>query len=88
MQIEGKTVVFKTGSEFFEMEKRGKKPYTVRILKYHEFSALIEAGIERVRIVHVLEERVFFERDVISVVELVNAFGRIVAGIAWDPRSV
>lgn len=86
MRIEGKTVVLKTDNSLFGLEKNGKKPYTVRILEPTEFYALVDAGIERVRIEHALDPRVFFERDFVSAIMLGQMLGRVFAGIAWNPR--
>lgn len=87
MRIEEKTVVFKSSNRWYGAEKSGNKPYTVRILEEGEFYGLAGAGIEQVRIVHVLDERAFFVRKFLSAYPLEFVFGKIVAGIAWDPRT-
>lgn len=87
MKIEGKTVVFKTTNRWYGAEKSGNKPYTVQILEEGEFYSLAGAGIERVRIVHTGDERVFFERKFLSAFPLEFVFGKVLAGIAWDPRT-
>ena len=88
MQIEGKTVVFKTANRWYGAEKSGNKPYTVRIMEEEEFYDLAGADIERVRIVHTGDERVFFERYFLSAFPLEFIFGKVLAGIAWKPEVI
>lgn len=87
MRIEGKTVVFKTIDKLFDAEEKGIKPYTVRILENEAFNALRKENVERVQIRRVGVPYKIFERDITSIVVLGEVAGRLLVGIAWDPRT-
>lgn len=87
MRIEDGVVIFKTENRIFDVEKNGKKPYTVRIMNEKELYALMDVRVKRVRIEHAESGNEWFEHDILSAVVLGKIFGQPLVGIAWDPRS-
>jgi hypothetical protein len=84
MRIYGETLIFKTGNDHYEEEKRGIKPYTVRILSHDERQMLGAVCITKIRIEHtIMDGVVFFERLIRSITSLGEIFGQCLVGIAW-----
>lgn len=84
MKIDGKTVILKTNKRFFDVEESGEKPYTVRLMDPDEFFALDKSGVDRIRIEHPEDPKIFyFVRKLRSVYSLGGILGQALVGIAW-----
>jgi hypothetical protein len=83
MRIDDHTIVFRSTNEWYETERGGGKPYTVRWIDHAEWTELITAGIEDVRIEHADLEGTCFTRRVRGVSFLGEMLGRVLLGVCW-----
>lgn len=84
MRIEGETVIFNTANDYYDGEKNGEKPYTIRLLTGEEYRLLISPTVSKIRIAHaVMPEKVFFDRTIRSIYDLAELLGNVLVGIAW-----
>ena len=84
MNIDGDKVIFETDEGFYNPERTGLKPYTIRILDPVKHHILMGAGIKTIRIEHSTSETfIYFERKIHSIYTLAEVLGKILVGIAW-----
>lgn len=87
MKIEDNTIVFKSGKSFFEKERSGKKPNTIRIVEYDEYKKIIKLygadGLTKIRIELVEKPSECFERELTDI-SLVGIFcGKVCFVFSW-----
>ena len=84
MRIKENLLIFKSIDYFWELEKEGKKPNTTRLISAIEYNSLRQAQIKKIRIENAsYEDRRFFERDVISIIQLGRLLGYLLITVSW-----
>ncbi len=92
MKREGATVIFRSVSPFFEAERDGVKPNTVRVLSPDELRSVREC--ERIRVAHATSTA-SFERAISATFDVTQAMrdsgvaipsGMRMATICWEPE--
>lgn len=83
MKIEGDFVEFKSDKKFFEKEKDGRKPNTVRILSEDEYRSLIEQKPKKIRVANTAIASEYFERDITDISVVGHIAGKNIAVISW-----
>lgn len=88
MRIENNTIFFKSESDFFRLEKMGKKSNTVRILGYEEYTKAVnvKAPINRIHITNKYmrdTEPDSFERTLTDISHVGEVLGQIMMVFSW-----
>ena len=90
MNIPGDTVTFRSADEWYEIEQRGDRPVTLRLMTRAEFAELTQAAPTRIVIRHVDGDR-SFEREIRSIHNVTGVLGdavdalgdRVLVEICW-----
>jgi hypothetical protein len=85
MNIEGDTLVFRSAPEWYEIERSGKKPNTVRLLDWDEVEAVAKTDIKHIRIEHAGTKGTCFTRDVLGLWNLGGVLGKTLFMACWKP---
>lgn len=84
MKIEGDTIVFKSTPEWYEFEREGVKPNTVRLLDWDEVEQVANAAITKVRIERIgLNGTACFTRRTIGLWNLGGVLGKTLFMVCW-----
>lgn len=84
MKIEGETVIFMTDKDMYNNERRGDKPYTIRIMTHEGYVSLFSNPLTKIRIVETFATKgASFERHIHSIFRIGEIFGHVLVGIAW-----
>lgn len=86
MRLAGDLVIVKSLPYFFNKEREGTKPYTVRLIDDHLMDAIAQHPPKRMR-VEMREGRIsqYFERDLSDISHMGRILGSTLIGFAWDP---
>jgi hypothetical protein len=83
---DGTTIIFRSTSEWFELERSGLKPNTIRLLDKAEYDLLTIADCRKVRIAHVDDAYPPFTRDITFAGRLDWVLGKVLYMVCWTAR--
>ena len=86
MKIEGDTIIFKTEGYFFDKERDGRKPNTIRIITSEEAWQLQLKEPKRIRIIEPARGD-FFERDITDMSCVGHSCGKLQFVFSWRHDS-
>lgn len=88
MKMENNTIFVKSEGHFFRLEKSGKKPNTVRIMGYEEYTKTVnvEAPINKIHITKKCLEndpQDSFERTLTDISHVGEVLGQVMMVFSW-----
>lgn len=83
MKLENATVTFKTSAEWYELEREGAKPCTVRLMSEAEFLELAEYYPVRIHIQRGEDEGTCFTRTGLGIYRVGDLLGQALVLICW-----
>ena len=86
MKIEEDTIIFKTEGYFFDKERDGRKPNTIRIITSEEAWQLQVKEPKRIRIIEPARGE-FFERELIDMSCVGHSCGKLQFVFSWRNAS-
>lgn len=87
MTISGDTIKFASSEEWYELERSGEKPATLRLLSHAEWNRLMHAAPERILIRRSENDGEAFVRRIRSTHVVGDLLGSVVVLICWDPED-
>jgi len=85
MRIEGDTIIFRSAPNWYEVEKSGEKPNTLRLLDWHEVTEIAGTDLRKVRI-EKNDGKESFTRPVGRIFNLEPLLGKTLVMVCWSPR--
>jgi hypothetical protein len=88
MKLARSTVVFKSTAHWYEDERAGMKPNTVRLMSPAEFLMLAEYDPAHVRIeLAGSDGATCFTRKIVRIYQLAELLGQALVMVCWDPAA-
>ncbi|OPZ41513.1 MAG: hypothetical protein BWY94_02409 [Actinobacteria bacterium ADurb.BinA094] len=87
MIISDDVVKFASSDEWYEIERSGEKPATLRLLSHAEWSRLMHAAPERILIRRAESDGEAFVRRIRSTHVVGDLLGVVVVLICWEPED-
>lgn len=84
MKLENATVTFKTSAEWYELERQGVKPCTVRLMSEAEFHELAEYDPTHIVVQKGDDEGTCFTRSGLGIYRVGGLLGQALVLICWE----
>ena len=85
MRIEGDTIIFRSAAAWYEVEKSGEKPNTLRLLDYHEVTEIAGTALRKIRIERA-DGTETFTRPIGRIFNLEPLLGKTLVMVCWSAR--
>jgi hypothetical protein len=83
MKFDHATVIFKSSEVWYEVERKGAKPNTVRLMSPDDYLRLAEYNPRHIRIQLGEDEHTCFTRTVKSIFRLGKLLGQVLVIVSW-----
>lgn len=83
MRVEGDELIVKSDRDWYELERSGTKPNTVRLEDFREWSQIVHQAPKYIRVEASYEDGTMFTRPISFMSEMASVLGKKLVIVCW-----